>query len=294
MRYAVSPRVYLLGRNEAQASKIIEELGKLNAESKVDFIKCDTSLLKGVDEACKEIQRREERVNLLVMTTGMVTMKGRDGNSIYSACWIVLIDWTETAEGIDRKLSLHYYSRMRFISNLLPQLNAAGAAGGKNTALASVVSVLEAGGEGALNQDDLDLKNTYSLANARTHAITMNSLSLGYLAKANPAVSFIHSFPGGVKTGVMRELGLVTRMALQAAMVLGKPWMVPVEESGERHLYAAAGLPSLKREDESGKLYLVGSDGEARGNQKVLNEYREKKTDQKVWEHTLDVFNRCN
>lgn len=183
---------------------------------------------------------------------------------------------------------------MRFISNLLPQLNAAGAAGGKNTALASVVSVLEAGGEGALNQDDLDLKNTYSLANARTHAITMNSLSLGYLAKANPAVSFIHSFPGGVKTGVMRELGLVTRMALQAAMVLGKPWMVPVEESGERHLYAAAGLPSLKREDESGKLYLVGSDGEARGNQKVLNEYREKKTDQKVWEHTLDVFNRCN
>jgi hypothetical protein len=289
--------VYLLGRNEAQASKIIEELGKLNAESKVDFVKCDTSLLKGVDEACKEIQSREERVNLLVMTTGMVTMKGRDGNSINSACWIVLIDWTETAEGIDRKLSLHYYSRMRFISNLLPQLNAAAAAaaaGNKGSGLASVVSVLEAGGEGALNQDDLDLKNTYSLANARTHAITMNSLSLGYLAKANPAVSFIHSFPGGVKTGVMRELGLVTRMALQAAMVLGKPWMVPVEESGERHLYAAAGLPNLKREHESGKLYLVGSDGEARGNQTVLNEYREKKTDEKVWEHTLDVFNRCN
>lgn len=84
MRYAVSPRVYLLGRNEAQASRIIDELGKLNAESKVDFVKCDTSLLKGVDEACKEIQRREERVNLLVMTTGMVTMKGRDGNFIYS------------------------------------------------------------------------------------------------------------------------------------------------------------------------------------------------------------------
>lgn len=71
--------MYLLGRNEAQASKIIEELGKLNAESKVDFVKCDVSLLKGVDEACKEIQRKEEKVNLLVMTTGMVTMKGRDG-----------------------------------------------------------------------------------------------------------------------------------------------------------------------------------------------------------------------
>lgn len=188
---------------------------------------------------------------------------------------------------------------MRFISDLLPQLNAAAAAastaeGGKKTGLASVVSVLEAGGEGALNQDDLDLKNTYSLANARTHAITMNSLSLGYLAKANPAVSFIHSFPGGVKTGVMRELGTVTKMALQAVMVLGKPWMVPVEESGERHLYAAAGLPKLKRAgDESGKLYLVGSDGEERGNHKVLNEYREKNTDQKVWEHTLDVFSRC-
>ena len=32
---------------------------------------------------------------------------------------------TETVEGLDRKFSLNYSSRMRFVTNLLPQLTAA-------------------------------------------------------------------------------------------------------------------------------------------------------------------------
>ncbi|KAL4746646.1 hypothetical protein BDW72DRAFT_30835 [Aspergillus terricola var. indicus] len=279
VRNATAPRVYLIGRNEAQASKIITELNALNPGSKTTFLKCDVSLLKEVDEVCKDIQEKEEKVNVLVLTTGMMTYKGRD----------------ETNEGLDKKLSLHYYARMRFIANLLPQLNAAAnspppaSAGAKGErkprGLASVVSVLEAGGEGQLIKDDLSLKSNYSLANARTHAITMTSLSLTELAQSNPSISFTHSFPGVVKTGVIRELGLFGRGIVQAAWALARPWMVPTEESGERHLFAA-----VDQRGEAGKPHLVGSDSEPRGNWNLLEEFKAKKVGEDVWRHTLNVF----
>ncbi|CBF84160.1 uncharacterized protein ANIA_02715 [Aspergillus nidulans FGSC A4] len=279
VRNATAPQVYLIGRNESQASKIIQELNALNPESKNTFLKCDVSLLKKVDEVCKEIQEKEEKVNVLVLTTGMMTYKGRD----------------ETNEGLDKKLSLHYYTRMRFIANLLPQLNAAansppststGAAEEFNPhGLASVVSVLEAGGEGQLIKDDLSLKSNYSLANARTHAITMTSLSVTELAQSNPSISFTHSFPGVVKTGVIRELGLLGRTIARAGWALARPWMVPIEESGERHLFAA-----VDQRGEAGQPHLVGSDSEPRGNWNLLEEFKAKKVGEDVWRHTLNVF----
>ncbi|KAL4733174.1 hypothetical protein BDV11DRAFT_200553 [Aspergillus similis] len=279
VRNATAPRVYLIGRNEAQASKIITELNALNPESKTTFLKCEVSLLKKVDEVCKDIQEKEEKVNVLVLTSGMMTSKGRD----------------ETNEGLDKKLSLHYYARMRFISNLLPQLNAAAnsppspSSGAtedrKPRGLASVVSVLEAGGEGQLIKDDLSLKKNYSLANARTHAITMTSLSLTELAQSNPSISFTHSFPGVVKTGVIRELGVFGRMVARAGWTLARPWMVPIEESGDRHLFAA-----VDQRGEAGKPRLVGSDSEPRGNWNLLEEFKANKVGEEVWRHTLNVF----
>ncbi|KAL4877126.1 hypothetical protein BJY04DRAFT_198996 [Aspergillus karnatakaensis] len=274
VRHATSPRVYLIGRSQERASVIIEELKKLNSESKIEFVKADVSLLKKVDEACEVIKSREGKVNVLVLSSGIFTTKGRD----------------ETGEGLDKKLSLHYYSRLRFITNLLPQLNAAASSDGETKGLASVVSVLEAGGEAAISTTDLELKNTYSLRNAAKHAITMTSLSFEELAKSNPAVSFIHSYPGVVKTGVARDMGVLGKTAINALYLLMKPLTVPVEESGERHLFAASGLP--KNAAGEGKPYLVSWNGEPRGNEKVLGELKEKGAGEVVWKHTLDVFKR--
>ncbi|KAL4862891.1 hypothetical protein BDV12DRAFT_178210 [Aspergillus spectabilis] len=276
VRHATNPRVYLIGRNEAQALKISQDMREIKAHTKVEFVKCDVSLLKRVDEACEVIREKEERVNVLVLSSGIFTTRGRD----------------ETEEGLDKKLSLHYYSRMRFISNLLPQLNAAAASPtGEGKGLASVVSVLEAGGEGPLNLADLPLKNNYTLRNAAKHAITMTSLSMEVLARENTSVSFIHSYPGIVKTGVMRDMGVIGRTLMNALFVIAKPLTVPLEESGERHLFAAAGVPKNAAGGEgAGKPYLVSWNGEPRGNESVLSEYREKKTGETVWEHTVDVF----
>jgi NAD(P)-dependent dehydrogenase (short-subunit alcohol dehydrogenase family) len=62
-----------------QASQIIAELHALNGQAKVDFIKSDVSLLRNVDVACDEIKSREEKINLLFLSAGILTTKGRTG-----------------------------------------------------------------------------------------------------------------------------------------------------------------------------------------------------------------------
>jgi short-subunit dehydrogenase len=79
VKYAVSPRVYLVGRSETRASKIIEDLRALNPDGQISFIKSDVSRLHEVDLACKDIQAKEEKINLLILSPGILTTKGRDG-----------------------------------------------------------------------------------------------------------------------------------------------------------------------------------------------------------------------
>jgi hypothetical protein len=66
--------------NEQAANRIIDEVKVLNQEAKLNFIKCDTSLLKNVATACQAIRSEETRVNLLVLTSGALSLNGRDGN----------------------------------------------------------------------------------------------------------------------------------------------------------------------------------------------------------------------
>lgn len=62
----------------------MEELRALNPDGQISFIKSDVSRLQDVDQACKEIQSKEDKINLLVLSAGILTMKGRDGDSPHS------------------------------------------------------------------------------------------------------------------------------------------------------------------------------------------------------------------
>ncbi|EEA25220.1 hypothetical protein TMatcc_006554 [Talaromyces marneffei ATCC 18224] len=288
-RYAAAPHIYLIGRNEAQASEIISELQTINESATVSFVKSDVSLLKNVDEACQEISKREEKVNLLFLSAGIMTTKGR----------------TETSEGIDKKLSLHYYSRMRFIQNFLPQLSQAASSG----ALARVVSVLGPSTEGKLFEDDLDLQKNYSLLNAATHAVTMTSLSMIHLAASNPTISFIHSAPGGVNTNLIRDFNPLAKILANGAFALLTPigskiGLIPLKESGERHVYAST-YPAFAPKDK--KVETVGADGEkgsgayrvhfdssiVTSKQDLIKDYLSKGVVKTVWEHTVAVIDKA-
>lgn len=52
----------------------------IQPETQMSFIKKDLTLLKNVDEVCDEIKSKETKLNLLCMTQGIMSLKGRDGN----------------------------------------------------------------------------------------------------------------------------------------------------------------------------------------------------------------------
>ena len=195
---------------------------------------------------------------------------------------------------------------MRFLYNLLPQLTNAANTGGTNPGqrgLSSVLSVLDGRGNAPLILNDLSLKNNYSLRNCANHAITMTSLSMEELASSHPSTSFVHAYPGIVKTSIVRDNGFLIKTALSALFLLLSPMTVPLEESGERHLYAATNPSFSPRASKEGNdaaigsdgvqgsgSYLVGSDSATVSYQKVLDGYRADGTRGSVWKHTLDIF----
>jgi hypothetical protein len=181
-----------------------------------------------------------------------------------------------------------------------------------------VLTVLDAGGEGQLHLSDLSLKTHYSLSNCATHAITMTSLAITELAATHPATAFMHSYPGAVNTGITRNMHPVLRSVVGGLYAtVFRAWTVPLEESGERHLFAAtntlyyppAAAASTETENESssnsttpatgadGKpgsgAYLLHWDGStATKTAKLLQEYRSAGVGKRVWEHTLEVFEK--
>lgn len=93
--------IILIGRNRAAAEQVIASFPKPSdgGESvRHEFVECDVTLMRNVRKVAAELVQQLPKLNFLVLTQGMMTMKGRD----------------ETDEGIDRKLALHYYSRWRF------------------------------------------------------------------------------------------------------------------------------------------------------------------------------------
>ena len=79
MRNTDAARVYIIGRDQARASQMIEELRQTKPDSQVNFIQSDVSLLRNVDKACHAIQQKEDKLNLLFLSCGIGTSKGRDG-----------------------------------------------------------------------------------------------------------------------------------------------------------------------------------------------------------------------
>lgn len=78
VRNTVRPTVYIVGRNKVEASRIIRELEKINPEAKINFLEKDLTLLRNVDSVCNDI-KKEKVVNLLFLSAGFLSMKGRDG-----------------------------------------------------------------------------------------------------------------------------------------------------------------------------------------------------------------------
>jgi hypothetical protein len=201
------------------------------------------------------------------------------------------------------------HSRIRFIVNLLPLLQ-------KATSLRRVVSVFTATKEGLINTTDFQGWKL-PLAAQRGNASSIVTLSLETFSKKAPDVSFIHNFPGAVKSGIARgTTGEMWFMVKAVFRVLGLLIYIPIVEVGERHLFLAtsarypagisentpsgtplAGGVAVTRGTSSkigSGIYSVDDQGESAKPkvEKLLAQLRKEGMVEKVWEHIRGEFIR--
>ncbi|KAI1349557.1 putative short-chain dehydrogenases/reductase [Xylaria sp. FL0043] len=258
-RYARAPKVIVVGRSQEAADRILSECRQLSPEGHFEFIRADVSLLKNVDDVCRQIKERVSVINLLFESQGSMAFE------------------SETEEGLPVSFALGTHSRLRFITNLFPLLQRA-------PSLRRVVSIAAIG--------------TLTLEEARR--------------RYAPDVAFVHTVPGVVESGIMRDLKPTLRLSIIIGISrLLAPFInVPPAESGERHVFAATSAAFAPGQDAAGHVGVPldglpveicrGTDGKAGSGvyslspkddpaapkvEELLRRYREDGTAEKVWDH---------
>ncbi|KAL0565211.1 hypothetical protein V5O48_016815 [Marasmius crinis-equi] len=290
--HACSPKVYLVGRSQEAADRIVDECKKLNPEGEYLFIKSDVSLLRNIDVVCQEIRDKERCINLLFMTQGTFNFS------------------LNTSEGLSASYALTYASRFHFAQNLLPLLQ-------QSSSLKRVVTVFAATKEGLIDESDFSGRNITNPMKIRGHASSIVSLSLEILAQTAPDVSFIHVFPGLVKSNLGRDASGWMKAITALSKVTVPLFAMPNEECGERHVFLAtsakyppaklngngqAGAPlgeniSVARGTD-GKMgsgvYAIDRDGESASPavETLLAKFRKEGVVERLREHTTKEIER--
>jgi hypothetical protein len=145
----------------------------------------------------------------------------------------------------------------------------------------------------------------------------MNDFMAEEFAARESGISFLHSNPSIVATGIARELPIWVRAIIKVSNPLVTLFSVSADETGQRQLFHAtsgiyppakltegapfAGGVALSKDllvskGSDGKVgsgaYLVNWNGDITGKEKVLSDYREKGVGKTVWEHTIGTFQK--
>ena len=254
--------VTIVGRDAGRGAQIVTQMQAAapeGASPQLSFVACDCFSLPAVAACAASIAEGSQtgKLDFLALTQGMATTQGR----------------TNTADGLDQKLSLHYYSRVAFADLLLPLLEKAEPGG-------RVLTVLSAGVHGTYDgwREDTGLSAAnYSMKNAADIAGFYNDLWMDTMAREHPKLSFIHSAPGFVNTNWGTELPVVLRGLVRCIQPLGASPSTCAE-------FMCA---SLFDPDMASGFHLRSPKFEAAEPRPEHEEAREL-----VWEHTMEVVRR--
>jgi hypothetical protein len=211
-----------------------------------------------------------------------------------------------TADGLPLTAALGIHTRIRFIQNFLPLIQRA-------EGLKRVVTVGAATCEGDIDLDNI-LAVDVPLLKFRDQLASVMTLALEHLSEKAPDVSFVHTCPGVVDSGISRDAeGFSLKIMLLVSSLLKPLIATPPAECGERHVFAAtsgvysprkrepnksavesAGLPLARGstgEIGSG-VYSVGPKSEILPDKAILalKEFREDGTTEKVWRYVMESF----
>lgn len=229
----------------------------------IEFRPLDASSMHSIKQYTDKYKSAPgQHLDLLVLTQGILTMAGR----------------TETPEGIDRKMALHYYGRQLLVRELLPALK-------DDAKVVIVLDGVRGGAPSKLNWDDLDLKKHYTMGNAASYCISMtDAMVQGYAAnqkgQAGVKRHFVHAHPGLVQTNLGDSLPWYLRPAAKGLVgLLG----VSADTCAE-HLLRGAQECAAAGEKEGRFWSCIDDKGRLVPNKPVWSEEEIKKVQEHTWE----------
>ncbi|KAI1374106.1 putative short-chain dehydrogenases/reductase [Hypoxylon crocopeplum] len=291
-KYVPKPKVYIIGRSQEAADRIVDECRQLNPGGTFEFIKADVSLLKSVDDVCRQLKSKETQINILFQSQGSMGFA------------------RTTPEGLPLASCLIMHSRLRFILNLLPLLQNA-------SSLRRVISVQAATCEGPIDLNNIPGQG-FPLRKWRDQVASVQSLLLGEAVRRAPSVSFVHTVPGLVKSSIARDaegLGMSILIGI-SRLVLEPLLQTPSLECGERHLFLATSAMYVPGQDSAtaagvslegplstargsdgqtgSGMYSVDNKGESASHkvETLLAKFRKDGTAEKVWDYIMRDFKR--
>ncbi|KAL5349994.1 hypothetical protein ACLOAV_005030 [Pseudogymnoascus australis] len=137
----------------------------------------------------------------------------------------------------------------------------------KANSLKRVVSVFAGGFEGPFNDKDWAEYASKNPMKARPHAASMITMAHNAMARQAPDVTFIHNFPGGVKTNFGSDLATWT-IPLRGLFNLISPIFIKYissEECGKRQVYGATSGRFPPAKGDAAGVSLGGDISVARG-----------------------------
>jgi hypothetical protein len=187
----------------------------------------------------------------------------------------------------------------------------------KASALRRVVSVFAGGYEGPFEDADWAEHAVKRFMKGRGHLASMITMANNVMARQAPTVSFVHNYPGSVKSNFGNDLkGMFWDIARVAFKIFSFVFIknLPPAECGARQVYGstssrfppangdATGVPlsagiSVARgvdgKPGSGS-YTVNFDGEnvSPDVDKLLQQAKADGAEEKLWAHILDEINR--
>ncbi|KAJ4492496.1 hypothetical protein C8R41DRAFT_919799 [Lentinula lateritia] len=183
--------IILIGRNATTAQTIIDSFPKPTVPgAKHEFIHCDATLMSECQRTIDQLLERLPKIDYLVVSVMLLKSFHQE----------------ETVEGKEPKLVLMYYARFKFIRELTPLLLKATPTtmkegGGK-------VHIVGGAGLGKkIDYGDLGFKTKgYGFWKIRAQFPVYLDVILQEFAARNPSITFIHAYPGPVRSALADNL----------------------------------------------------------------------------------------
>ncbi|KAH7303828.1 hypothetical protein B0I35DRAFT_446074 [Stachybotrys elegans] len=287
-------RVYIVGRNAERAKTVISECQQISPGSDWRFIHAtDLALISEVDKSSAEIIRQENeapfhggqaRLDLLYMTHAIPILGHK----------------RTTEEGLDALESTVYYSRIRFILQLLSLLTA-------SPRVAHVISVYAGSIENGVTPDEEPIgfvpPEIYDFNAVRKYTTFMKTFVFEELAeKHSERLSLIHIYPGLVDGPGFTQMPLWFRALFTVMKPLTWFFMTGSEDCGMVMAYLATSRSSAKGSIQDamdtlvpksslgivgGGAYSLGQRADPQTQQIMFEKSRKPDTRKKAWDHTI-------